>query len=135
MKKLVFIGVVLLALVGGWWWFGLPPFNKSAGPGEEVPAGTTTGDQQEEAGKVMAANTVEIKDFAFSPPSLTVKAGTTVTFANKDVTGHSATADDNSFDTGVLGQGESGTVTFGKPGTFGFHCTPHPNMKGTIIVE
>lgn len=80
-------------------------------------------------------NTIEIANFAFAPVILTVKVGTTVTWLNKDLTGHSATADDGSFDTGILSQNESAEVTFDTPGTYAYHCTPHPNMQATIIVE
>lgn len=78
---------------------------------------------------------VEIKDFAFAPKTVTVKVGDTVTWENKDSVAHTATADDKSFDTGMLAQGKKGSVTFDKAGTYTYHCTPHPNMKGTIIVE
>jgi plastocyanin len=77
---------------------------------------------------------VEIKSFAFNPASITVPAGTTVTWTNQDLAPHTATADDGSFDTGRLEQGQSGTVTFDKPGTYTYTCTFHPNMKGTVVV-
>lgn len=82
-----------------------------------------------------AKNSVEISNFAFSPATLTVKVGDTVTWTNKDSMGHSATANDNSFDTGILDQGKLGTVTFSKVGTYTYHCSVHPNMHGTIIVQ
>lgn len=88
----------------------------------------------EEEGVVGKAS-VEIKNFAFGPKTLTVKKGTEVTFANQDSVKHSATSDDGSFDTGLLAKGESGSVTFDKAGTFTYHCTPHPYMKATIVVE
>lgn len=83
----------------------------------------------------LASNEVTIQNFAFGPATVTVKVGDTVTWTNMDLTGHSATADDGSFDTGVLSQGKSGSVTFDTAGTFTYHCTPHPNMKGTVVVE
>mgnify|MGYP001619147475 CR=1 FL=1 len=95
---------------------------------------TEVQEKAEDVEEAMAKDSVEIKDFAFSPKELTVKVGSTVTWTNKDLTGHSATSDDKSFDTGVLSQGESATVTFDKAETFNYHCTPHPNMKATIIV-
>jgi len=78
---------------------------------------------------------VEIKNFAFGPKTLTVKKGTTIIWTNQDSVGHTATSDDGSFDTGLLAKGESESVTFDKAGTFTYHCTPHPYMKATIIVE
>ncbi len=80
-------------------------------------------------------NSVQIANSTFSPATLTVKVGDTVTWTNQDSMGHSATADDNSFDTGVLDQGKSGTVTFSKAGTYTYHCKIHSSMHGTITVQ
>lgn len=82
----------------------------------------------------VAKNAIQITNFKFSPDTLTVKVGDKVTWTNNDSAGHSATADDSSFDTGVLATGQSATVTFNKPGTVSYHCSVHPMMKGTIIV-
>lgn len=83
----------------------------------------------------VAKNSVEIKNFSFVPATLKIKAGETVTWTNRDSVGHSATADDKSFDTGILATGKSGTATFAKAGTYTYFCITHPNMKGTIEVE
>ena len=80
------------------------------------------------------ANQVMIQNMAFTPPSLTVPMGTTVTWTNKDMVQHTATADDKSFDSGQLAPGASFSFTFTKAGTFTYKCTIHPNMMGTIIV-
>lgn len=90
-----------------------------------------SGSTQAIAGK----NSVSIQNFAFSPATLTIKAGDKVSWTNQDSAGHSATADDSSFDTGVLAQGQSGSITFSKAGTYTYHCSVHPMMKGTIIVQ
>lgn len=79
--------------------------------------------------------TVSIKNSTYSPETLTVKVGTTVTFTNNDSILHTATADDDSFDTGLLAKGESSSITFSKAGTVTYHCTQHPQMSGTIVVE
>jgi plastocyanin len=81
-----------------------------------------------------SGSAVEIKGFAFNPATITVPAGTTVTWTNQDAAPHTATADDKSFDTGRIEQGKSGSVTFDKPGTYTYTCTFHPNMKGTVVV-
>lgn len=78
---------------------------------------------------------VTIQNYAYSPSNITVKVGGRVTWLNKDTVGHSATADDKSFDTGVLQAGESSSITFAEAGTFPYHCSIHPNMTGTIVVE
>jgi plastocyanin len=126
MNNKALIAIVVLVLVGG-------GYMMMKGNTSVTPADNMTKDVMETS--EMVANMVEIKDFAFGPATLTVKVGDTVTWVNKDVAGHSATADDGSFDTGVMSQGESGSHTFTQAGTYEYHCTPHPNMKGTIIVQ
>ena len=80
-----------------------------------------------------ASANVTIKDFEFVSPSVTVNEGDTVTWTNQGPTGHSATGD--GFDTGIMDAGQSGSHTFDSAGTFSYICTPHPNMKGTVIVQ
>jgi plastocyanin len=80
---------------------------------------------------------IEISGFKFTPATLTVKAGQIVTVVNRDSVGHTVTADDGtSFESGLLGKDQSGTITApAKPGNYPYHCAPHPNMKGILIVE
>lgn len=82
-----------------------------------------------------AGNTVLISNFSFNPATLTIKAGDSVTFTNNDSVGHSVVADDGSFDTGILAQGQSKTLVFSKAGTFAYHCSVHPSMKAAIVVQ
>ena len=82
-----------------------------------------------------AAAGVTIQDFAFGPASVTVNVGDTVTWTNQDDIGHTATADGGQFNTGILNKGQSGSATFDTAGTFTYYCQPHPNMKGTIVVQ
>lgn len=79
--------------------------------------------------------TVAIADFAYSPSSLTVDSGTTVSFPNRDSTSHTASANDGAFDTGTIEGGKSGSVTLEQPGTYRYYCLFHPFMKGTVTVE
>jgi plastocyanin len=82
------------------------------------------------------AHTVTIQNFAFSSETLTIKAGSKVTFVNKDAAEHNAVAVDGSFETPLLAKGESYTVTFTKAGTYKYFCEPHKSfMTGTIIVK
>lgn len=76
-----------------------------------------------------------IADYAFAPATLTVTAGTTVSWTNRDNTPHTATASNSSFDTGAIDPGQTRQVTFTKPGTYTFICSFHPFMHGTIIVK
>ncbi len=75
---------------------------------------------------------VTIKDLAFSPKTLQVKAGSKVKVTNKDGTTHTFTANKGAFDTGDIDGGSSATVTVKKPGTYAYHCNIHSSMKGTI---
>jgi plastocyanin len=88
------------------------------------------------ASTVLAADqAVDIAGFAFSPQSITVNVGDTVTWTNADAQRHSATADDASFDTGTIARGASASETFATAGTFGYHCKVHPTMTGTVVVR
>jgi plastocyanin len=78
---------------------------------------------------------VSIRDFAYSPPNLTVSEGTTVTFTNQDSTEHTATGSGGAFDTGSIGKGQAKSVTLQKAGTFSYVCTFHPFMHGTVTVK
>jgi plastocyanin len=78
---------------------------------------------------------VVIKDFMFTPMSLTVKAGATVTWANKDEEPHTVVSDSGLFRSGAVDTGESFSYKFEHPGTYHFTCSIHPRMVGTIVVE
>lgn len=94
---------------------------------------TSTQDMEPE----MAPNTINIKDFAFSPETLTIKKGTTVTWTNQDDARHDITpvGDASDFERSeLLEQGESYGFTFNNVGTYEYICSPHPYMTGTIEV-
>ena len=82
-----------------------------------------------------ATGSVTIADFQFTPSSISVGQGDTVTWTNNGPTPHSATAPDGSFDTGIFPAGQSRSHTFNEAGTFSYICTPHPDMRGTIVVR
>lgn len=78
---------------------------------------------------------VGINNFAFMPASITVTAGSTVTWTdNQSGVPHTVTADDGSFDSGRLTTGQSFSMTFSAAGTITYHCNIHPSMHGTITV-
>jgi plastocyanin len=79
------------------------------------------------------AVTVDIADFKFEPETLTVKAGTKVTWRNQDAAPHTATAKDG-FDTGTLRKGERKTLALKTAGTFAYVCEIHPFMTATVRV-
>ena len=79
--------------------------------------------------------TVEIESLAFKTREIRIAVGDTLTWVNRDAVPHTATADDGSFDTGIIGPGETAQLTFEEAGTFTYYCIPHPFMKATVIVE
>ena len=80
---------------------------------------------------------VKIDNYSFSPGTLTVPLGTTVTWTNRDAEVHTVVADDTppTFRSAGLDTGDSFSFTFSKAGTFPYHCSVHPHMTGTIIVQ
>ncbi|TIS53265.1 cupredoxin family copper-binding protein [Mesorhizobium sp.] len=77
---------------------------------------------------------VKIENFAFTPQTLTVKVGTTVTFENDDDIPHLVVANDASFRSKALDTGDTYVFTFTKAGDFAYFCGLHPHMQGTITV-
>lgn len=80
------------------------------------------------------ATAVEIIDFAFEPAELEIATGTKVTWTNSGGQPHTATAEDGSFDTGVLTTGKSASYTFTEPGTYAYVCTLHENTMQAVLV-
>ena len=77
---------------------------------------------------------VEIKDHAFHPAAITVPVGSMVTWVNDDSDAHTVTSDDGQTFNHGLGGGEKFSFTFAKAGTYPYHCSLHPMMKGTVTV-
>jgi len=75
---------------------------------------------------------VEMKNFSFNPASVTVKKGGKVTWTNRDSAKHDVTGD--GWQSELFGKDGSFSKIFDAAGTFDYHCTPHPNMTGKIIV-
>jgi plastocyanin len=81
-----------------------------------------------------SAHVVEIDGVKYAPATLTVTRGDTVTWVNKDPFPHTVTAR-GAFDSGDIPAGAKWTFVARKPGTYGYICTYHPNMKGVLKVE
>ncbi|MGH7729121.1 MAG: cupredoxin domain-containing protein [Vulcanimicrobiaceae bacterium] len=81
------------------------------------------------------AATVTIKNFAYDPDPITIKAGEAIRFTNKDSVAHTVTSTTGLFDSGNLDQGASWTHVFAKPGSYPYLCTYHTYMTGTIVVK
>jgi amicyanin len=84
-----------------------------------------------------SAIAVDIKNYAFSPASLTVSVGDTVTWTNEDTAPHTVTVSDGpeKFASPTLQQGQTFSYTFTKAGTYSYYCAVHPDMKASVTVQ
>jgi plastocyanin len=128
--------LVLLAACGG----GSTNTGNGTTPTTGTTSTPTTAATQAGNAQTVMIITDSSGSFAFSPATLTIKSGTTVTWKNTTAVGHTVTSDDGkSFDSGtsnpIAAQGGMFSFTFTKAGTFAYHCTIHPFMKATIIVQ
>src|SRR4051812_139761 len=82
-----------------------------------------------------APHAVTIDNFTFNPQRLTVTAGSTVTWTNKDDIPHAIAASGAQFRSKALDTDDDYSFTFTTPGTYQYFCSLHPHMTGTIVVE
>src|SRR6266498_3321179 len=102
--------------------------------GKDGMDGMMGGGGPETAGSASGRGEVNIESFQFQPTTMNVTRGTVVVFTNDDSAPHTATAKDGNFDTGRLNKGESGQLTFDRPGTFEYVCNFHSSMSGRVVV-
>ena len=81
-----------------------------------------------------AGPTVTVANMAFSPASVTVAQGGSVTWEFKDTVAHTSTSNQKLWNTGQHTSGDSASVRFPSAGTFGYHCAVHPMMTGKVKV-
>lgn len=81
-----------------------------------------------------SSHQISIKSMKFTPADLAIAVGDEVTFLNEDSAPHTASARDDSFDTGRLTKGQSATIRFTAAGDFDYFCKVHPSMKARITV-
>jgi plastocyanin len=77
---------------------------------------------------------VDLRDIAFKPDTVRVRVGDAVHWVNGDLVTHTVEADDGSWTSGDLRAEQRYTRTFTTPGSFPYHCGPHPHMRGVVIV-
>jgi len=111
-----------------------PAATSPAGTPKATQAATTPEATQAAATPEAKGVSVEIKDFAFEPKTVTIKVGQTVTWTNQDSTTHTVTGD-GGIDSDGLSKGKSYSKTFDTEGAFDYHCSPHPQMTGQVIVQ
>jgi plastocyanin len=96
--------------------------SAGAAPSAEASSGTSSA--------------ITISNFKFSPGTLRVQHGARIKVANDDSAPHTVTADEgNSFDSGTVDSGASTTIRAPAAGTYSYHCTIHPFMKGKLVVQ
>lgn len=83
----------------------------------------------------VAVRRVDIRLIAYTPREIRIRVGETVEWMNRDPLQHTVTADDKSWDSGLLDDGQRYRRTFEQAGRYTYHCTPHPQMTGVVIVE
>jgi plastocyanin len=94
--------------------------SQAAGPGDKAPDGIE----------------VKIDNFSFGPMTMTVAAGTTVTWTNNDDVPHTVVSDDKTtFKSRALDTGEHFSYTFTKPGKYPYFCSVHPKMTAEVVVQ
>jgi plastocyanin len=82
-----------------------------------------------------ASTQVKIDNFSFGPASLTVAAGTTVTWTNHDDVPHTVVSEDKLFKSKALDTEDKFSFTFTKPGTYSYFCSVHPKMTAKVVVQ
>ncbi len=78
---------------------------------------------------------IKIDNFSFSPATITVPAGTTIRWTNRDDIPHTVVSEDKTFKSKVLDTDEQFTYTFTKPGTYSYFCSIHPKMTAKVVVQ
>jgi len=137
MKPKSFLAPVLILLT-----LGLVACGDSGDSSTDGSAGSETTSEAPEtssstpapSGEAARAEKVKIIEFVYGPDPVTVQVGGKVTWQNEDTAPHTATADDGSFNTGVLERGKIKSETFKQAGTYTYFCEIHPTMHGTVEV-
>jgi amicyanin len=147
MKSIILVIVAVVVLAGAAF-----AITRNSNDGEQPTATdtqttqtTNDTDEQNTESKTQSNNSdtqgqtssVEIKDFAFSPSNITVKKGTAVTWTNRDSVQHDVSPDQESEafkGSQLLAKDASYSFTFNTPGTYTYHCGPHPQMTATVVV-
>jgi YVTN family beta-propeller protein len=102
-----------------------PPAQPKPAPEPPAPVAVAPQDQ---------TVAVSISKFAFVPATITISAGQSITWTNADPVAHTATSDAQVWDSGDLAPDASFSTTFSQPGTYAYHCTIHPFIRGTVVV-
>ena len=114
-------------------WYGCLCFSLLVTAVAVLPVQKTRGANWSSAGPIVE---VKIDNFSFSPSTLTVAAGTTIKWTNRDDIPHTVVSEDKStFKSKVLDSDDSFSFTFTRPGSYGYFCSLHPKMTAKVIVQ
>jgi len=129
MKIWIWVLVVVITVMAG----GLIYYAATLNPGSSPASPPSSGNKPTTSSN---AHNIDINNFAFFPSSLTVHPGETVTWTNKDSAPHTVISDSgNEISSSSLATGKTYSHTFNTAGTYNYHCSIHPSMKATIIVQ
>ncbi|MEL4304562.1 cupredoxin family copper-binding protein [Methanococcoides sp. LMO-2] len=144
MKALVVLFVLLATLIVA----GCAQYEDQPAPESEISTPEDIGEdipeEEMEITEEVAEDTADttsmeyevlIEDFKFNPATLQISVGDTVTWINMDSAPHTATSNEEGFDSGRLSKDESFSFTFEEAGNYDYICTFHPYMKGEVLVE
>ena len=142
MNKVLIAIIVVVLGVGGWFIYDHNKSNNNSSNGNTNTTGTnqsntnssTTNSNQ----SVASTGAVTIENMMFTPSQITVAKGGTVTWTNNDSVPHTVTDDLSNAGgpaSGDIQPGKTYSFTFDKTGSFQYHCTIHPSMRGTIVVK
>ena len=135
MKKII-IGVVVLVILAGGYFLLAGKKTANAPEGASVSQEQTSPPTPSPKPATSVSHDINIQDFSFDQPSLTIKKGDTIVWTNKDSAPHTVTWDvGGQQSSGTLKSGETFSLTMNTAGTFNYHCAFHPSMKGRVVVE
>lgn len=124
--------IVLLFLIGYYLWVIL------SNPVANAPPVVTIDNEEFNPNNATTIHPVNMSlqlPSGYSPDELTVRAGDTVMWKNVDNLVHTVTAQDNSFDSGIIQPNQTYTRVFNTPGRYPYYCTIHPQMTGVVNVQ
>ncbi len=131
MKTGLIIGIIVVLVIGG----GYFAMNLGKPAGNPTPTPNPAANSNPSSNIPMRYR-VRTANFAFSPATLTIKEGDTVTWTNNDNAPHTITSDsDSEIDSSPFENGQTFSHTFSQAGTYKYHCAVHTGMRGEVVVQ
>lgn len=140
LKPGVFGSMIMLVMTGcgsgyGSGSHGASSSNAGSGYGPGASSAPPSSSRGTSANSKTRVTTIDVNgQYAFSPATITVKAGSAVTWSNKSSAPHTVTSDRPGQFNNPLPQGKAIAITFTHAGTYHYHCTYHPYMHGMVVV-